>query len=157
MGIKARIIFLIVLLVLIIGGGVFLYLWLSGKLRIGAEAVIGCQNSSKISAFFGKPGSRLAQYDFFGNSVSVHELLVPYLDNIQKEIKEKKINYSFDDVQTFNIRSKRGGGRSLHSWGIAIDINPDRNPQGTTITDLPGEIIQKIRFFLGRGLGWQRL
>lgn len=156
MGIKARIIFLIILLVLIVGGGVFLYLWLSGKLKIGAEAVIGCQGSRKISAFFGPPGARLSQYDFSGNQISVHELLVPYLDNIQKEIKEKKIAYTFDDVQTFNIRSKRGGGgKSLHSWGIALDINPSRNPQGEP-SDLPAEVIdifKKYGFFWGGDWG----
>lgn len=157
MGIKARIVFLIILLVLIVGGGVFLYLWLSGKLKIGAEAIVGCQSSKKISAFFGKPGSRLVQYDFMGNVVPIHELLVPYLDNIQKEIKDKKINYDFSDVQTFNIRSKRGGGgQSLHSWGIALDINPDRNPYRSFTSDLPGEVIEifkKNGFFWGGDWG----
>src|SRR3990167_7450975 len=152
MGIRARIVILSILLVLIIGGGIFLYLWLSGKLKIGAEAVVGCQNSKKISAFFGPPGAKLSQYDFFGQQIAVHELLVPYLDNVQKEMKEKSIAYDFADVQTFNIRSKRGGGQSLHSWGIAIDINPGRNPQGSFSTDIPGEIIEifkKYGFFWG--------
>ena len=157
MGIKARIIFLSILLVLIIAGASFLYLWLSGKIKIGAEAVVGCQNSSKISAFFGPPGARLTNYNFFGNNVLIHELVVPYLDNVQKEIKDAQINYNFSNVTTFNPRSKRGGGgKSLHSWGIAIDINPDSNPYQRTYdapqTDIPGKVIEifkKYGFFWG--------
>lgn len=157
MGIKARIIFLIILLVLIIAGGFSFYLWLTGKIRIGAEAVVGCQNSKKISAFFGSPGAKVTQYNFFGNNITVHELLVPYLDSIQKEIKDAKINYGFANVTSFNPRPKRGGGgMSLHSWGIAIDINPDTNPYQTTYglpqTDIPGKVIEifkKYGFFWG--------
>jgi LysM repeat protein len=33
----------------------------------------------------------------------------------------------------FNFRSKRTGSKlSTHSWGIAIDLNPETNPQGKT-------------------------
>lgn len=156
MTIRARIIILAILLVIILGGAIFLYLWLSGKIKIGAEAVIGCQNSGKISSFFGRPGTNLTSYNFFGNEVTVNEKLVPYLDNIQKEIKAAGIDYDFSNVQTYNYRSKRGGGgTSLHSWGIALDINPDRNPQGGP-SDLPGKVIdifKKNGFFWGGDWG----
>lgn len=152
MTIKARIIILVILLVLIVGGTGYLYLWLSGKLKIGAEAVVGCQNTKRIGALFGRAGTNLTSYNFFGNEITVNVLIVPYLDRVQAEIQDKKINYSFDNVQSFNLRSKRGGGgRSLHSWGIALDINPDRNPQGDG-SDIPTgvvDIFKKHGFFWG--------
>ncbi len=151
MTIKARIIILVILLLLLIGGGAFFYLWLSGTIKIGADAVVGCQNSKKISALFGRPGRNLVSYNFFGNNVLINTLVVPYLDRVQNEIKAKRINYTFDNVQTFNSRYKRGGGgRSLHSWGIALDINPDRNPQGDG-SDIPKEV---VNIFKANGFFW---
>ena len=155
MAIKTKLIILVIVFVLFVGGGIFLYLIINGKIKIGAEAVVGCQNSKKISAFLGSPGARLTSYNFFGNEISVHEMLIPYLDNIQKEIKDKKINYDFADVQSYNNRSKRGGGRSLHSWGIALDVNPDRNSQRGP-SDIPPEVIdifKKNGFFWGGDWG----
>jgi len=152
MTIKARIIILGILLFLIIGGSGYLYLWLSGKLKIGAEAVVGCQNTKRISALLGRPGTNLVSYNFFGRPITVNALIVPYLDRVQTDIQDKKINYSFDNVQAFNLRAKRdGGGLSLHSWGIALDINPERNPQGGD-SDIPPAVIdifKKHGFFWG--------
>lgn len=152
MTIRARIIILVFLLVLIIVGGIFLYYFLSGKIKIGAEAVVGCQNAKMISAFFGSPGSKIVDYDFSGNIISIHEAVVPFLDKVQKEIKDQNVNYNFSNVTSFNPRWKRGGrGRSLHSWGIAIDINPGTNPQGGD-SDIPKEVIDIFRkhgFFWG--------
>lgn len=158
MKIKARIIILVILLILIVGGGIFLYLVLSGKLKIGAEMVVGCQNSKRISAFFGRPGTHLGSYNFFGHEITVNEMVVPFLDKVQDEIKAAKIDYGFNDAQGYNLRSKsRGGGLSLHSWGIAIDINPEANPYqrgnyGPAQTDMPAEVIEIFRrhgFFWG--------
>lgn len=152
MAIKTKLTIWVVIIIMGLVGGVFYYLNYMGIVKIGADAVAGCQNSKLISSFFGQPGANLTTYNFFNNEVSVNVKLVPFLDKVQKEINDRKINYSFDNVQTFNIRSKRGGGgRSLHSWGIALDINPNRNPQGGGY-DLPGEVIdifKKHGFFWG--------
>ena len=156
MAIKTKVWVLLAVFLLFISGGFFLYLKMNGIIKIGADAVVGCQNTRKIAALFGPPGAKLVQYNFFGNIIPIHELVVPYLDNIQKEIKAQKINYNFSDVTSFNIRQKRGGGgTSLHSWGIAIDINPATNPQKRTYDppqyDIPGKVIE---IFKNNGFFW---
>jgi len=157
MSLKAKFIIGIIILVLI-GGGIF-WLWnkWTGKYKIGAQAIIGCQSPSQISAFMGPPGSNQATYNLFGHDVTVNEKIVPYLNEIQKEVNAANTGYSFDDIQTFNIRPKVGGsGQSLHSWGIAIDINPGRNPYqlgnwGAPQTDIPQPIID---IFKKHGFAW---
>lgn len=157
MSLKAKVILGIVV-ILVLAGSIF-GVWnkWTGKYKIGADAVTGCQSPAAISRFLGRPGQNLTRYNLFGHEVSVNEKIKPYLDEVQKDVNNAKTGYNFDDVQTFNIRPKIwGGGQSLHSWGIAIDINPSRNPYelgnyGPPTTDLPGPIID---IFKKRGFFW---
>jgi hypothetical protein len=146
---------LIVLAGLIIGGG-FLYLWLSGRIQIKADVTGDCQGTKKVSSFLGQPGSHLVTYNFFGIDLSVHELVVPYLDNIQAETKAQGIDYKINDIDSFNNRSIRGGGKSMHSWGTAFDINPQQNPywgnkKGEMQRDIPDSL---INIFKTNGFFW---
>ncbi len=155
--IKIKLIILLVILVLLIGGGIYFWLRAAGIIKIGAEVIIGCQGSRQISSFLGKPGSNLVTYNLFGQEVSIHQMVAPSLDQIQKEVNEANTGYNFNDVQTFNVRPKIwGGGQSLHSWGIAIDINPATNPYqrgnyGPPQTDIPQEIIDIFKRY---GFAW---
>ena len=157
MSFKVKFIIGIIILVLIAGGAFWLWNKWTGKYKIGAQAIIGCQNPSQISAFMGPPGSNLTTFNLFGHDVTVNEKIVPFLDRVQKEVNAANTGYSFDDIQTFNIRPKVwGGGQSLHSWGIAIDINPSRNPYqmgnwGAPQTDIPGPIIDIFKKY---GFAW---
>lgn len=139
-----------------VSGGVFYILKTAGVIKIGADAVIGCQNTKMISSFFGRPGTNLTSYNFFGNDITVNEKIVPFLEKIQKEIKDSKIEYNFNNVSSYNYRSKRGGGgTSLHSWGIAIDINPDSNPFQSGYSDVQTDIPQEvIDIFKKHGFFW---
>lgn len=154
---KTKIIILVVILFLGLGFGVYFYLRLTGIIKTGAEAIIGCQNSSQISNFFGKPGTNLTSYNLFGSEITINELLPPYLDRIQKEVNDAKTGYNFTNISSYNNRSKvGGGGKSLHSWGIAIDINPDTNPYqrgnyGPPESDIP---IQIVNIFKNYGFAW---
>ncbi len=55
---------------------------------------------------------------------------------------------TFDEIAggTYNCRQiTEGGGYSLHSYGIALDINPSRNPYGDNlVTDLPGGFVGEV-------------
>lgn len=157
MRIKTKV--LIVLVMIIIGFFIGLYYWLkaAGIIKTGAEAIVGCQGSNQISNFVGAPGSNLVSYNLFGNEVSVNNIITPYLDNIQKEVIAAKTGYNFNNLTTYNYRAKiGGGGRSLHSWGIAIDINPESNPYqpgnyGPPQTDIPPQIIDIFKKY---GFAW---
>lgn len=51
-----------------------------------------------------------------------------------------KHGYLFREVAggTYNCRNIAGTNlKSLHSYGIAVDLNPSKNPFGTTTTDMP--------------------
>lgn len=142
---KVRVFWIIFLLVLFGGGIFYLSVLLTGSFRFGAEVITGCQGSRQISDFLS--GSPLVSYNFFGHEVTVSEKIVPFLDAAQKEINDAKTGYNFEDIQTYNNRSKRGGGgKSLHSFGIAFDINPSRNPRVDPVqTDIPQKIIDIFR------------
>lgn len=158
LSLKVKIIIFVIIFFLI---GVILFLlwgYWTGRLRFGAETIFGCQNTSKISATVGSPGTNLMTYSLFGKEVTINKNIAPSLDNIQKEVNALNTGYSFDDIQTLNYRSKRGGGGlSLHSFGIAIDINPSRNPlqpgkRSEIQMDIPESIINAFRkngFFWG--------
>jgi D-alanyl-D-alanine carboxypeptidase len=67
------------------------------------------------------------------SSIACHVRLVGKFSAVFTDIVDMKLE---DKVQyyggCYNFRAKRGSNRySTHSWGIAIDINPATNRQGT--------------------------
>ena len=147
-----------IIIILLLGGGAFL-VWnkWTGWLKIGADTIFGCQSPRAISSFLGSPGSNLVSYNLFGNEVSVNDKIISFLDNVQKEVNAANTGYQFANVQTYNYRPKRGGGGlSLHSWGMAIDINPQSNPYqigktGDPQTDIPPKVLE---IFKNHGFQW---
>lgn len=157
MSLKSRII--IVVIILLTVGGASFWIWnkITGRFRLGAEAIIGCQSSRQISDFFGSPGSNMISYNLFGSEILINQIVTPYLDHIQKDVNDAKTGYNFTNVTSYNNRPKIwGGGKSLHSWGIAIDINPAANPYqpgnyGPPQTDVPSQIIDIFKKY---GFAW---
>lgn len=92
---------------------------------------------------------------------SVHELVKPKFEAAFERIKNIDYDISSDPAGgAFFWREQRGNPcLSLHSFGIALDINPNRNPmclKGSWCfdhpqTDIPAEVRQA---FLDQGFKW---
>lgn len=125
------------------------------KLRLQADLTYVCQQTGPKQSFYGPAGRvPLTLVNFVGHQVQFHPKAAPYLAAVSKEIEESKINYRFDDVQTFNADSRSGYGPSFHTFGLAIDVNPVRNPSTHSrppITDIPSQIIDIFKKY---GFGW---
>lgn len=61
--------------------------------------------------------------------------------------------YQIRTIGCFNPRLKRvNGDVSVHSWGLAVDINADTNPLADDLTtDMPDAF---VRCFKGQGFTW---
>ncbi|MDO9105197.1 MAG: M15 family metallopeptidase [Methylovulum sp.] len=66
-------------------------------------------------------------------------------------IKTGEVKYLKTWDGCFNIRKKKGGGSySLHSWGLAIDVNAAWNKYGI----IPNLRPQTVRCFTRNGFDW---
>lgn len=94
-------------------------------------------------------------------TVWCHALLIPQLQGIYKELKRFGLEHLFDlrnGGGCFVPRHKswkKTRGLSLHSWGVAVDINPKKYPYGSKTKPHPALIqaFEKYGFEWG---GWWR-
>jgi hypothetical protein len=96
--------------------------------------------------FFGKPGTRQTQievpYDMYLSwdkdtrlrKMTVHELVAPSVVRVLNRVsniysREERKSIGLDLFGgSLNVRPMRGGSKpSMHSYGIAIDFDPERN------------------------------
>lgn len=94
--------------------------------RSGIERMFGQRGTNQVTVTMpAGPGGRNV-------SVTCHRLIADKLKAVFEEIKSLGLS---GDIHTFdgcyNNRNKRGGSTpSVHSWGIAVDINASENPMG---------------------------
>ncbi|MEX2209779.1 MAG: M15 family metallopeptidase [Patescibacteria group bacterium] len=104
---------------------------------------------------FGKANSAAAKQpvSFFGHDIQAHRKVVPCLEAVEREIKQKGLdNYKVRSIGGYHPRP----GDPLyyfHMYGAAVDINPDTNPYCKCDThDIPDSwvrIFEKYGFFWG--------
>ncbi len=84
--------------------------------------------------------------------VQCHVRLTGILTDVFKAIDQRGLRESIRTYGgCFSFRSKRTSGKlSTHSWGIAIDLNPDSNPLGSS-GDMNPAIVEVFREF---GFKW---
>jgi hypothetical protein len=83
-----------------------------------------------------------------------------YAKSFQGFIDElESSGYKINSLGGYVDRDVRGqpGQKSIHSYGAAIDINPDANPMGSSlVTDMPSNISEMAgRYGLGWGGNWK--
>jgi hypothetical protein len=87
---------------------------------------------------FGAPGENLQTLrTASGKSAQVHSAAAPSFDGFIKELEGQ--GYKIREFGGFSNRDIVGarGRKSQHAYGNAIDLNPGKNPLGTSLTDLP--------------------
>lgn len=80
------------------------------------------------------------------DKIYCHKLMVPIFDELFQEIVDEGLQ---SKVQTyggcFMYRPQRTGTKlSTHAWGIAIDLNPSTNTQGTS-GDMDSGVVQVFK------------
>ena len=99
----------------------------------------------------------LVSISMFGKYIQVNKLAADAFTRVNNQLYGQ-VNYNFYDLGTFAWRANRNNASSLslHSFGIAIDINPKQNPNSKTSkkpcqTDLPATVINT---FKSNGFRW---
>lgn len=114
--------------------------------------------SAQYKARYGSDASQVSRQlvpiEVFGRPVSVHTLAVPFFLEWENrvriyEAKNKIPAYRPRTVECFNWRLKKGGKTlSLHSFAIALDIDPGQNPylkSGPVKTNIPAYVVRLAR------------
>jgi len=96
--------------------------------QYGYIADMGQERLNRASA-----ASMAVRTEFFGHSVMVNRRIVPALQCVQQRIEQRctKSKDAYYPRHIGGMRASntiRGGEISNHLFGIAIDIDPDRNP-----------------------------
>jgi len=105
--------------------------------------ILSSRKESELKSTYGDSEEdvkkRLIEISFQGWDVLVHEDIVGAFLCVQEEINNcaEAQSYDYEHISTFNWRKIRGGtSLSMHSFGVAMDINPQRNPMCPIVDDL---------------------
>ncbi len=107
-----------------------------------------------LEPFFGKHCQRglHVPVTVFGKTIPFDRRAANQL--LRAAMKAYDVNYSVYRIESYACRQTTGGGSwSAHSWAVAVDINPEKNPftKGALITDMPRDFVE---CFTSEGFGW---
>ena len=115
-----------------------------------------------LEKLYGKGGPavepNLATVDFMGKSIQVHKRVAPCLQAVVNDIKKANINYTIKVIGGYRDGGGQGNlsdGDGYHSYGAALDINPDQNGYFEGGASHPYDMPQKyVDIFHGHGFSW---
>ena len=78
--------------------------------------------------------------------IKVCRYIIPFLKEAEARMRAEGVDYDITNATSFAPREIRGregtGVMSEHSWGTAIDFNPERNPLRATRNDFPQRFVE---------------
>ena len=127
-------------------GDIFRFIDTDGRLKTAFEN----QYLTRITLPFAIPYS--ADHRIKLNALYGHRLLAGIYQSVFSSIRSLGLESTITSCGgCFSFRHKsRSNELSVHSWGIAVDINPETNPMGTK-GNMPKDV---IRVFKDHGFSW---
>jgi hypothetical protein len=137
-----------------------------GKVRVGSDGLptVSWESSMLTMAQSPYPMRLSWDTDTTIRKFRCHRTVRPSLETILEEIWNHydqdlvKLRESRMDLfgGCYNFRRMRGGARlSMHSWGIAIDLDPDKNPLGKPYKPNSGMMpMHVVNIFERHGWTW---
>jgi len=103
---------------------------------------------SELVKIYGPPdpatmSKKMVAVNFLGKQINIHPLAAGCLTAVANEIKTKGIDYDIKSMGGYRYDSNNGstniGEKSYHTYGVAVDINPQQNPFTTGVAsyDMP--------------------
>jgi len=119
----------------------------------------GCDNPNNLMKIYGSSAAEVEQHlvnvTFMDHTIRVHEKAAPYFQAVENDIKSSGTTYAIRNNQIspylWKMNANNGKELSLHSFGIAVDINQDVNCNGCTKSDIPPEVSNA---FKSHGFRW---
>lgn len=88
-----------------------------------------------------------------GAATLFHLLLNACETGLDGKHKPYALNGNADDWGYANRNIRGGHSKSYHAWGLAVDLNATRNPQGSTHGDMPAWLVMYAENVLGMRWG----
>lgn len=134
----------------------------SGRPRIVIRTISNAFRYLKYGVSAKAVSAQLSNIYLFGVYVGVHHKVAVVFKRWEAYVRSWEADHGLKAykpkiVQCFNWRTMRGSSsRSMHSWAIAVDVDPAANPYNTSTHNIPGYVFECARLAgLACGYDWK--